>query len=267
MDITLIGILAALLYVASAGLLLRRLTHGGVPGQWLALTPALAAVAAHGIALYHGLFVAGGLNLGFFIASSLGTWLVALLLLLAVAARPLANVGIALFPLAAVGALLPLAAPAPAHLLHDAAWQLTAHILLSLVAYSLFAIAAVQAALLAIQDNHLRNRHPGGFIRALPPLATMENLLFQLISLGFFVLTLALFSGAVFVEDMFAQHLVHKTFFSLLSWLVFAVLLWGRRHWGWRGRKAIRWTLGGFAMLVLAYTGSQLVLQLVLHRA
>ena len=72
--------------------------------------------------------------------------------------------------------------------------------------------------------------------------------------------------GVLFLEDIFAQHLVHKTVLSLTAWLVFAVLLWGRFQFGWRGRTAIRWTLSGFAVLLLAYFGSKFVLELVLMR-
>jgi len=141
------------------------------------------------------------------------------------------------------------------------------HVLLSMLAYSLLTLASVQALLLAVQDHYLRKRRPGGFIRALPPLMTMEALLFEMIGIGFVLLTLALLSGFAFLENMFAQHLVHKTVLSVVAWMVFGGLLLGRRVWGWRGRKAIVWTLSGFAILILAYFGSKLVLELVLHRA
>ncbi len=143
---------------------------------------------------------------------------------------------------------------------------LRVHILISIFSYSLLAIAALQAVLLAIQNKHLRNRHPGGFIRALPPLETMEQLLFRMIGLGYILLSLSLLTGAAYIEDIFAQHLVHKTVLSLAAWLVFAILLWGRWRHGWRGRIAIRWTLVGFVVLMLAYFGSKLVLELILHR-
>ena len=124
-----------------------------------------------------------------------------------------------------------------------------------------------QSVLLWIQDRQLHNRHPGGFVRALPPLQVMESLLFQMIALGFVVLTLSLFSGVLFLENVFAQHLVHKTVLSILSWLMFGVLLWGRWRRGWRGKTAIRWTLGGFFSLMLAYFGTKFVLELILHRS
>jgi ABC-type uncharacterized transport system permease subunit len=135
-----------------------------------------------------------------------------------------------------------------------------------MLAYSLLTLASAQALLLAVQDNHLRRHHPGGFIRALPPLQTMESLLFEMISLGFVLLSVALGTGFAYLDDMFAQHLVHKTVLSIVAWIAFAVLLWGRYRFGWRGRTAIRWTLIGFAVLMLAYFGSKAVLELILER-
>ena len=95
----------------------------------------------------------------------------------------------------------------------------------------------------------------------------MEQLLFQLIGTGFVLLSAGLLTGIVFLEDVFAQHLVHKTVLSIAAWSIFGILLWGRWRFGWRGRKAIRWTLSGFGVLILAYFGSKLVLELILDRA
>jgi ABC-type uncharacterized transport system permease subunit len=100
----------------------------------------------------------------------------------------------------------------------------------------------------------------------MPPLQTMEALLFQIIAVGELLLSVALLSGFVYLEDIFAQHLMHKTVLSIFAWLVFAVLLWGRWRLGWRGKLAIRWTLAGFVALMLAYFGSKFVLELVLQR-
>jgi ABC-type uncharacterized transport system permease subunit len=146
----------------------------------------------------------------------------------------------------------------------DARHGLELHILISILAFSVLNIAAIQALLLAIQNRQLRNRHPGGFVRALPPLETMERILFQMIGLGFLLQTLSLFSGYVFLEDMFAQRKAHHTILAVAAWAVFAILLIGRWKFGWRGRTAIRWTLGGFVALVLAYAGSKLVIEVLL---
>lgn len=264
-----LSFLAILLYLTSSALLSLRLSRGatGVASAKNGiLTLGLAGVLVHAAILYQGLFTEAGLNLGFFNASSLVTWLIVLMLLVSAYKQPLESLGIILLPVAALAVLLESFYPSE-HLIHSSAtWELEVHILISILAYSVLSIAAVQAVLLAIQDHHLRNKHPGGFIRALPPLQTMESLLFRMITLGFALLTLSLATGFLFMEDMFAQHLVHKTVLGLLAWGVFGTLLWGRHRFGWRGPTAIRWTLIGFVALMLAYFGSKMVLELVLKR-
>ncbi len=265
----LIGIPAIALYLLSGVMVGLRLSRGAAGlEQSKTRVLALGGVAAllHAYVLFRGVVSDGGLNLGFFNAFSLIGWLMVVLLLVTAANRPVENLGIGLLPLAALALSLDLAFPSHHELIEAGQWKLDAHILLSVVAYSLLSIAALQAVLLAVQDWHLRHRHPGGFVRALPPLQEMEALLFQMIGMGFVLLSLSLLTGFLFIEDIFAQHLVHKTVLSIAAWLVFAILLYGRRRFGWRGRTAIRWTLGGFFALMLAYFGSKLVLELVLGR-
>jgi len=144
---------------------------------------------------------------------------------------------------------------------------LAAHVVLSILAYSLLTIASLQALFLAYQNRLLKRKQLRGVVGLLPPLQTMESLLFELLWAGQILLTLSILSGAIFIESLFAQHLVHKTTFSILSWVIYAVLLWGRHALGWRGNVAIRWTLCGFAALMLAYFGSKLVLEVILQRA
>lgn len=138
------------------------------------------------------------------------------------------------------------------------------HIITSIIAFSILGLAAVQAILLFFQDRILRSHTNPGILRALPSLHENETLLFQTISLGIVVLTLALVSGFIYIEDIFAQQLAHKTLLSSLAWVVFVILLWGRMQFGWRGTTAIRWSLSGFTFLILAYFGSKFVLELVL---
>jgi len=270
MNHTALSAVAIALYLASGVLFGIRLARGPdalpVPSKNAIIALGLTAVLAHTVVLYGGIFVATGLNLGLFNAASLMFWLVALLLLLSALRMPVENLGVVLLPLAALMIVLDLLYPPQQATIEPASWGLSAHILISILAFSLLSIAAVQAVLLAVQDNHLRNRHPGGFIRALPPLQSMETLLFHMIAVGFVFLSASLLSGFAFLEDMFAQHLSHKTVLSLVGWAVFAILLWGRWRFGWRGRTAIRWTLGGFLTLMLAYFGSKAVLELVLER-
>jgi ABC-type uncharacterized transport system permease subunit len=101
-------------------------------------------------------------------------------------------------------------------------------------------------------------------MRKLPPVQTMEHNLFQLITVGFILLTIGFITGIIFIEDLFAQHLVHKTVLSITAWIVFATLLWGRWKYGWRGNTAVKWTITGSIFLVLAYLGSKLVLEFIL---
>lgn len=269
MILLIVALGAGILYLTTGALLARRLSRGAAaapsPGG-AALLAGAAAVVLHALFLSLNIFTGDGLNLSFFNAVSLLSWLIAVLFLLATLTSPVENLGIVILPAAALAIFLETVLPSQHTLVQPATTGIGVHILISILAYSLLAIAAVQAILLAIQDRHLRNRQPGGFIRALPPLNTMETLLFQLIGVGFTLQSVSLVTGFVYMNNLFGQHLAHKTVLSLIAWSVFATLLWGRWRFGWRGRVAIRWTLSGFAVLMLAYLGSKLVLELVLHR-
>lgn len=126
-------------------------------------------------------------------------------------------------------------------------------------------IAVLQSLLLLLQNRQLKTRKPAGIIRTFPPLQTMESLLFGFLWAGWLSLSLSLVSGWLFLQDLFAQHLAHKTLLACVAWVVFGVLLWGRHQLGWRGGKAIRWTQAGFLLLMLAYFGSKWVREFILH--
>jgi len=261
------SIIAIILYLFSGGLVAARLFgHGSVSHTRKSAIIVIGTLALflHGHVLYQGIFGPGGLNLGIFNAFSLVCWLIILMLILTALRKPIENLGIALFPLAAFAIILEISLPSNRIINSTGTWQLQAHIMFSFVAYSLFTIAMVQAIVLYIQDKHLRNHQPGGFIRSLPPLQSMEYLLFQIIAVGYALLSIGLITGGLFLENIFTKHLTHKTILSIIAWGIFSILLWGRFRYGWRGRKAIRWTLGGFISLMLAYFGSKLVLELVL---
>lgn len=269
MNINLIAFPAAVLYFIgglSTGLRLFGAEGAWRPPRGLGIGLGFAALFLHAILLYQELFTSGGLNLSFFNAVSLAAWTVSGLLLVSALSKPVENLAIIALPIAAITVLLDVRFHGSHMLGENVGWDLRVHVLTSMLAYSLLTLASAQAILLAVQDNHLRRHHPGGFIRALPPLQTMESLLFEMISLGFALLSVSLITGFVYLEDMFAQHLVHKTVLSIVAWFAFAVLLWGRYRFGWRGRTAIRWTLVGFAVLMLAYFGSKAVIELILKR-
>ena len=222
------------------------------------------AVCVHAVVLYQNIVVPSGLNLGIFTASSLMSWVIAFLLLVSLMREPVENLAVVLFPVAAL--TIGLDVFFHTELILSNPFGVTFHILVSITAYSLLSISALQALFLAFQDYKLHHKRPGWVIQRLPPLQVMESLLFRMISLGFILLSISLISGIVFLNDIFGQHLVHKTILSIVAWVVFAILLWGRWRSGWRGKKAILWTLSGFVVLMLGYFGSKMVLELILHR-
>lgn len=256
---------AALYFGASAAVFLRsREPIAGPRRLDAARALALAAALLQGYLLYRLIFTAAGIDLGFFNSASLIGLEIVLIVLVGSLRQPMANLGLIIFPVVGLSVLAAWLAPRGELLVANAGWALKAHIIVSLSAYSLLSIAAVQALLLAMQDYRLRHRQADRLIAILPPLELMERLLFQMIGAGFALLSLALFSGFLFVDNLFAQNLVEKTLLSIVAWWVFALLIWGRWRFGWRGRTATAWTLGGFAALMLAYFGSKLVLELVL---
>lgn len=262
-----IPILAAIaigLYAAAAILLARPLLGGGEPIRGVAGAAATAAVLAH-VAILLGMH-RGALDLHFFAALSLVACLVAALTLIVNLVRPVAALGILVFPLAALLLGIDVFA-APPTVPQPMDWQIKLHVSVALVAFAILSIAAVLAILLAVQEHALRHRQFGTWLNALPPLTLTETLLFRLIGVGFVMLTITLLTGGLFVDNLFGQHLVHKTALSIAAWLVFGILLLGRWNRGWRGRSAVNLTLVGMAILLLAFFGSKFVLEMVLHRA
>ncbi|MGR9116844.1 MAG: cytochrome C assembly family protein [Gammaproteobacteria bacterium] len=265
MNATIAGTISILSYIASAVLIAKE-SH---TAETSSRSPIFVGWAAVGLHLLYTILIfdqTQGFNYSFFNTASLMSLLVALLLLIAIFDKPVENLAIAVFPIAAAMLGLDMVYPEQSHTLATHDWEMGLHILTSITAFSLLNIAALQAILLAIQDQQLRSHHPKHLIRSLPPLQAMEALLFQMIASGLFFLSISLVSGFVFIEDLFAQHLVHKTILSISAWIIFSGLLFGRLRYGWRGQTAIQWTLIGFVLLLLAYFGSKLVLELILNK-
>ncbi len=235
-------------------------------GEKLSLALALPAVALHTVLLWLSSWSAAGVNLSIFNAASLLGWLMALMVVIAALRQPVHSLGLVVFPLAAALLALSYQWSAPAAAMVPVGEPVDAHVIASILAYAVLGLASAQALLLAWQDRTLRRRRAGAIVGLLPALQSMEALLFQLLIIGWGLLSLSLLTGWLFVDNLFAQDLVHKTVLSMTAWLVFAALLIGRHRAGWRGRTAIRWTLFGFALLALAYFGSKVVLELILAR-
>lgn len=257
----------AFLYCIAAGIKYLQLTNKHqsalVSNNSTCKVIGLFAITAHTFILQNSLHLEQGINLNLFTSGSLVSWLVALVLLISSLRQKVDNLFIAVFPMAAILLLLNafVAQPDP----KPFSTQTISHILLSILAYSVFTLAAFQAVLLHRQNDALKHNLGGRFLNSLPPLQTMERLLFEMLWTGFILLSASLVTGLIFTDDIVAQHLTHKSILSFISWLIFAILLFGRTFWGWRGHKAIRWTLGGFLSLMLGFFGSKLVLELFLN--
>lgn len=267
MSIAFIAVIVALLYLAAAGLqLVSALQHQGSISR-AGLIIAFFALAFHGVVAWHNLVDGEGINLGLIKLFSLLSLAVNYLCVAALLRRPLQNLLIVLFPLSALAVLIATLGPDTRNAQQGVPLGVALHIGSSVVAYAMLTLAAIQAALLAAQDAQLKRREMGGLLGTLPPLQLMESMLFELIWVGVVALTVSIGSGFIFMDDIFAQHLVHKTVLSLIAWLLFTILLWGHHRRGWRSQTAVRFTLSGFAFLMLAFVGSKLVLELVLERS
>lgn len=228
----------------------------------------LVAILAHGASLRAALFPGNEMHFGFGPAISLMVWLAVCFYWVETLYTRLDGLHALAMPAGVVASLLPAAFPGE-HVLADASSPVfRAHFIVAMLAYSLFTLAALHAMLMSVAERHLHNARFSRALANLPPLLTMEALLFRLIGIAFVLLTLTLVSGVVFSETLFGKafRVDHKTVFAFISWFLFGALLVGRRMWGWRGRVALRWTLAGFVTLLLAYVGSRFVLEVLLHR-
>lgn len=260
------AIAAPLLYLVAAVILAAALWKGRRELTFIAVVIALGAALTHALFLTLTLPVPGGVDANLLNSMSLVSLLIVLILLLSELKVPVLEIGVVAFPGAALCLVLQQAlAPDPV-LLTRAAPLVGIHVLASLLAFSVLSIAAANAALIALQDAILRRHRGIRVLDMLPPLAVMEKLLFQLVLAGWLLLTLGLLTGILFIDDLFAQHLVHKTVLSVVAWILFGFLLAGRWRFGWRGMTAVWLTLAGMILLLLAYFGSKFVLELILER-
>lgn len=266
----------ALLYAALALYFWRtrwlRANHpppGTAPSNTLEHHAVLAPLGLHTLLLRQSAFSGHGLHLGVGNAISAILWLTVLIYWLGNFFYKLEGLQTLVMPVAAVAVLLPVAFPSPGPLPHTEFAAFKFHLLIAMFAYSLFTIASLHVLLMALLERRLHDGSLPKMLQKMPPLLTMETLLFRIIWAGFILLTLTLASGVIYSEELFgrAAKFNHKTVFGILSWIIFAALLGGRHVYGWRGRVAVRWTLAGFLTLVLAYIGSKFVLEVILGRA
>lgn len=231
------------------------------------------AFSAHVISLALLLSAAGNtspetsepFSINYFQAISLLGCGVVLVLLLTAMLRPAAVLGAIIFPFAMLAVITPYIftefSVTPPRPIATASWP---HVLMGMLGFGFFTAAAAQALLLNLQNRRLKHPQPGRLVSVLPPLEAMESLLIGFVWAGFITLSAILLSGLLITGDLLGQHLAHKAILSFIAWLIYAALLIGRWRFGWRGNTAVRYTLGGYLVLVVAYFGSKLVLELLL---
>ena len=225
----------------------------------------LAPLAVHAWLLYDGIF-SRELRFGFAQALSVMMFLGVAMYWIESLFASLEGLEPLILPLAALAAPLPALFAGRSIPAQSAEFKL--HLALAMVAYGLCIIAVLHAALMALVERQL-HRKSAAFVSRLPPLLTLESSLFRVIGIAFLFLTLTLATGMVLSDALFGRLLRfnHETVFAVLSWLIFGWLLAGRWIYGWRGRTALRWTIAGFVMVLLANVGTAFVLEVVLKRA
>ena len=256
-----VATLAAALYLYTAVQQLLRLERREEKLPSAILFPAITALLLHGFVLYDS---SAGANFGFYRVASLTFWLMGVLSLLILAIRPLQTLLLAIFPLAAIAILVATLTPETARPMTDTPRGLLLHISTSIIGYALLGLATLQGLLVLQQSRLLRQHKTRGLIRLLPPLDRTEQVMHELIAMGTLVMAISIAAGFYYVDDLFAQHLIHKTVLTIIFWIVFAVVSIRHIRFGWRVNTAVMLCCSGFALLTLGFYGSKLVLELVL---
>ena len=263
-----IGIIAVLLYALAWLALvnqwranLNQTTAPLLSGQYLKLW--VGAAVLHSIYLYAPLISDQHLALDFISAASHIMWLAGLILLVTTMRQSLESLNLFTLPFVGIALALQVFIKTDGTVLIISS-GVGIHIFSALLAYSMLMIAAIQSLILAYQHKQLHARQSNTFLQTLPPLQIMDSLLFRFITTGLALLSVALLTGFIYLENLFGQHVGHKTILSIIAWFVFSALLMGRWRYGWRGLSAVRWTLSGFGFLMLAFFGTKFVQEYLL---
>lgn len=239
----------------------------------------LAPATLHAWLLYSDLAMAAEPRLGFAHALSAMLWLGVVLFW--IESNFLDLSGVEPFPLlgAALAAPLPAVFPGRLSFVNEGNPEFVAHVTFGLLAYGVIGVAVLHLAVMVFVEGRLHRSAAdsrmrdaastlGGPLSGLPPLLTLERLLFRLIGTAFLLLTLTIGMGIAFSESIYGKpfRFEHKTLFSLLAWGTLLLLLGGRHFRGWRGQTALRWTMAAFIFLMLAYVGRNFVLEVILGR-
>lgn len=260
-------VLALVAYVTAFWYLLSHLISKNDTNQWFFGVVLGLGLVLHGAVLYNDMLTPAGINYDVFNLVSFTSGLMLLLSALFSTYRPVSAMNLLGIPVAATGLILGFAFSKNKQLIESASIYLDIHIILSLSAYAVLLMATIQAVILWFQNRELKNKQKRRiWVSLLPSFQAMETLLFDMLIAGFALLTVALGFGFFTIENFFGQHLAHKTAFSIVSWFIYGSLLIGHYKFGWRGQKAIRFTIMGFFLLALGFIGSKFVLEMILGR-
>jgi len=254
------SVLASLLYLVASVIIWKKIQAPALKDIRPTIIKIVAiAIILHFYVLSRSIWVDSHIYFDIGNGLSLVMLLAAIILLTTHITKPTETLGIFIYPIAAISSVLPLFIDQRLQL----PLALGSHILISIAAYSIMGLATAQAILYGVQERNFKAKRLTKLMKALPPLQVMESTLLRLVKIGFIFLTFALISGAFFVENLFEQHLIHKTFFALLAWLVYGVFLFGHAKYGWRGQTAARYTIWAYFLLILSYIGTTLVLEFI----
>ena len=260
-------ILALFAYTSAFWYLFMHLMSKRSLNQWFIVIVSGLGLVLHGLVLSQDMLTPLGTNYDVFNLISFTSGLMLLLSLLFSTYRPVLALNLIGIPVAACGLILGYSFSQPHQFIEQHSLGLDIHIILSLSAYAVLLMATIQAIIMWFQDRELKNKQKRRiWVSLLPSFQAMESLLFDMLITGFSLLTVALGFGFFTIDDFFAQHLAHKTVFSIFSWFVYGALLIGHYRFGWRGQKAIRFTISGFMLLALGFIGTKFILELVLLR-
>jgi ABC-type uncharacterized transport system permease subunit len=226
---------------------------------------AAIAAACHIAYALEASFIDGALNASLSSMTVLMSGLLVVLFVLGGLVMPIRRLGILVFPLTMASIVFSFLWGNHVTLLDNHSVAFSAHIVFSLLAYCLLAIAAIQALLYSYQERQIKHRTNPAMLMALPPLQTMEQLLFRLVGFGFVSLSFTVVSGAIFSHELYGYAFVfkHHTILALMGWSVFAILLFKRIKHGLRGSQAVIWTISGFLLIQLGYFGTKIVSEIL----
>ncbi len=256
MSIVLLNSLTVFLYSLAAAMQFLVRTRFTTWMKFLIMGCAVVAIYCHATLLHLAIDTGQGQNLSPGNMLSLASWLIVLLFLVLALAKPISQLGILLFPIAAISIILAYLMPSTHIVTTVNDFRQLVHILLAIVTFSILSLAGLLAMLLSLQDRRLRNNTLTGWMSRLPPLETMETLLFDMVAAGFFLLTLLLCSSFYFYHAELWRMFWSKVLVATSAWIIFAVLILGRKLMGWRGRKAVYCTLFGLSLVFTLYFGS-----------